>query len=59
VTKLNREITRIVHTAEAGERLTSQGFDPVGNTPEAFGQYLRSESAKWSEVVKKSGARVD
>jgi tripartite-type tricarboxylate transporter receptor subunit TctC len=59
VRKLNREITRIVHDSEVKQRLTSQGFDPMGTTPEAFASYLRSESAKWSEVVKKSGARAE
>lgn len=59
VTQVSREIARIVQASDAKERLTSQGFDPVGNTPDAFDKYLRSESAKWAKVVKQSGARVD
>lgn len=59
VARVNREIARIVQAPDVRERLTSQGFDPVGNTPDAFGKYLRSESAKWAKVVKQSGARVD
>jgi tripartite-type tricarboxylate transporter receptor subunit TctC len=31
----------------------------VGNTPEQFGQYLRSEIAKWAKIVKISGATAD
>lgn len=59
VTQANREIVRIVHAPDVKEQLTGQGFDPVGNTPDAFEKYLHSESAKWAKVVKQSGARVD
>ncbi len=59
VTRINREIVRVVHAPDVKERLSSQGFDPVGNTPDEFVKYLRSESAKWAKVVKQSGARVD
>lgn len=59
VAQVHRDIARIVQSATVRERLRSQGFDPVGNTPEEFGKYLRAESVKWALVVKQSGARVD
>ncbi len=59
VIQINRDIARIVQAPDTKLRLTSQGFDPVGNTPDAFEKYLRSESAKWAKVVKQTGARVD
>ena len=56
VSKLNGEIARIVQTPEVKRRLVSEGFDPVGNTPEAFASYLRSEATKWARVIERSGA---
>lgn len=59
VEKLNREIVRIVRNPEVRERLANQGFDPMGNSPEEFAVYLRSELRKWAQIVKESGARAD
>ena len=59
VMRINRDIVRVVHMPDAKERLTSQGFDPVGNTPTEFERYLQAESVKWAKVVRQSGARVD
>jgi tripartite-type tricarboxylate transporter receptor subunit TctC len=41
------------------DRLISQGYDPIGNSPEEFAAYLRSEFVKWQKVVKQTGIRVD
>jgi tripartite-type tricarboxylate transporter receptor subunit TctC len=41
------------------EKLTALGAEPVGDTSEQFGAYVKTEVAKWSDVVKKSGAKVD
>ena len=32
---------------------------PEDNTPERFAAFVRSEAAKYAQVVKSSGARVD
>lgn len=55
VAKLNTEIVRILNLPDVRERLTSIGAEPVGNTPEQFGEYLRSEIAKWAKVIKDTG----
>jgi tripartite-type tricarboxylate transporter receptor subunit TctC len=39
------------------ERLTAVGAEPVPTTPEAFGQYIRSESEKWRKVVAEAGVK--
>ncbi len=59
VSKLNADIIRVLGMPDARERLLTQGFEPLGNTPEEFGRYLKSEAVKWAKVVKESGARVD
>ena len=59
VTQLNGEIVRILRLPEVGERLSGEGAELIGNTPDEFAAYLKSEIAKWSRVIKISGARPD
>jgi tripartite-type tricarboxylate transporter receptor subunit TctC len=59
INKLNAEIVRIVALPDIRERFLALGAEPVGNTPEEFAAYLKSEIAKWGKVIKESGARVD
>ena len=55
VTKLNAEIVRILNLPDIKERLTSQGAILVGNSPEEFSTFLRSEMATAAKIVKAAG----
>jgi tripartite-type tricarboxylate transporter receptor subunit TctC len=59
VKKLNAEIVRIVALPEVREKIRGLGGIPVGNSPAEFDAYQRAELAKWSRIVKESGAKVD
>jgi tripartite-type tricarboxylate transporter receptor subunit TctC len=59
VARLNREIVAILHLPDIVERLSSQGAEPVGSTPEEFAAYIRSETLKWAKVVRDSGAKAE
>jgi len=56
---LSRESMKILHEKEFEAKLAALGAVAVGNTPEAFAAYIQSEIARWTEAVKKSGAKVD
>ena len=50
---------RALKIPEIRDKLIAQGADPVGSSPEEFAAYIRGETAKWSKVVKSSGAKAD
>ena len=50
---------RAAHSSELGPRLVAEGAEPIGNTPEEFARFLRSEIAKYAEVIRISGASVE
>ena len=47
-----REIVRIVALPDVTERLAVLGFDPVANTPEEFGKWVKTEVARWAKVIR-------
>jgi tripartite-type tricarboxylate transporter receptor subunit TctC len=51
INKLNKEIVSILKTPAMAERLSADGSLAVGNSPQAFGQFIRSEIAKWRKVI--------
>ena len=55
VTKLNGEVARILKLPEISGRLVGQGLEPVGNSPDEFSRFLRSEIVKWNKVIKDAG----
>jgi tripartite-type tricarboxylate transporter receptor subunit TctC len=60
VSRLNAEIGRVLEMPEVRERITQDGIGEVkGGTPGQLASLLQSEIAKWSRVVKASGARMD
>ena len=44
---------------EVKKKLEEQGAEPVGEKPEQFAAFIESETAKWADVVKQSGATAD
>jgi tripartite-type tricarboxylate transporter receptor subunit TctC len=59
ITRLNREITGALGTSEVKDQLTAQGIDALSSSPEQFSAFIRTEIAKWAQVIKVSGAKVD
>ena len=59
VARLNAEIMRIQSKSEMKSRLETQGAEFAPNTPEQFSAFQRAEIAKWTKVIRASGARID
>lgn len=59
VTRLNAEINKALVSAAAKEKLAGSGYELVGGTPEQFTEHVKKEVAKWADVVKRTGAKID
>jgi tripartite-type tricarboxylate transporter receptor subunit TctC len=59
VTRLHTEMVKVLRLPEIRERLTAQGTDPVGNSTEEFGAFMKSETAKWAKVIKEADIRAE
>ena len=59
VTKLNADIVAILNAADVKDRLASLGAEPAPMSPDEFGRFVQDEIAKWSKVVRESGAKID
>ncbi|WP_237216874.1 Bug family tripartite tricarboxylate transporter substrate binding protein [Falsiroseomonas oryziterrae] len=60
IATLHRAILQVVRTDDFRNRLQPLGFKPIWDeTPEAFGQYWRSEEQVWQRIVEASGATMD
>ncbi|MFN7086762.1 MAG: tripartite tricarboxylate transporter substrate binding protein [Burkholderiales bacterium] len=57
VGRLNREIVKVLEAPEVRERLLSLGTEPVGDKPEEFARFIRSEYEKWGGIIK--AARIE
>ena len=59
VSRLNAEVQRVFRLPEVAERLKTLGLEAVLSSPEELAAYQASEIAKWTRVVKESGARAE
>jgi len=52
IERIHGEIVKIIGQPQVRERLATLGFEPVGNTPEQYAAWIRSEIAKWAKVIR-------
>jgi tripartite-type tricarboxylate transporter receptor subunit TctC len=59
IAKLNSEYAKAVADPGVRQKLVDAGVEPVTSTPEEMGAYIKSETAKWSQVIKHGDIKVD
>jgi len=59
ITRISIEIDKILHRSDVVERVKQLGAVPVGGTPAELALFIESETVKWREVVKTSGAKAE
>jgi tripartite-type tricarboxylate transporter receptor subunit TctC len=59
VDKLNAAINKAIASPTFQARFAQIGDEPAGGTPEDFARLIAADSAKWEDVVKRSGAKIE
>ena len=59
VARLNALIVNVLQMREIRERLAGMGFEPVGNTPEQFGEYLKAKMAEIGKLIKAADLKLE
>ena len=58
IDRLNREIVAILKEQDIRDRYAAIGVVPGGNSPEAFADLIRSDTAKWGKVVREANVKM-
>jgi tripartite-type tricarboxylate transporter receptor subunit TctC len=59
IQRVNAELVKVMHSPELKDKLAGSGTEPRTSTPEEFAAYIKSEIAKWGEVIRKAGVKAD
>ncbi|MDB5808887.1 MAG: hypothetical protein JWN94_1009 [Betaproteobacteria bacterium] len=57
ISRISAEIQKGFKTPQMRERFSALGADPVGNSPEQFAAFLKTEMTKWAKLVKAAGIK--
>jgi tripartite-type tricarboxylate transporter receptor subunit TctC len=57
--RLNAEVNKALQAPDLRKKLSDQGADVAGSTPEQFGKLVRDDIERWGKVVRDSGAKID
>ena len=57
IDRMHQEIVRALRTADVKERITAEGMEVVASSPEEFAGYIKSETDKWTKVIKSAGIK--
>jgi tripartite-type tricarboxylate transporter receptor subunit TctC len=58
IERLNKATVDALHQPDVARRLAGLGVDVVGSTPGEFAAYIKTESVKWGDVIKRAGVHI-
>jgi tripartite-type tricarboxylate transporter receptor subunit TctC len=59
VKRLNTELAKILKMPEIAESFAKQGAVPMGGSPQDFAAFMRAESDRWGEVVRRNNIKIE
>ncbi len=59
IARLNKELQKIVTSADFNTRIVAAGGAPAPSTPAEYADNIKREEAKWSALIKKLGLKVE
>jgi tripartite-type tricarboxylate transporter receptor subunit TctC len=57
ISRLNGELVKAVSAPDMKPRFAQAGVEPLTSTPEEFGQFIKSEAARFDKVIKEAGIK--
>ena len=59
INRLNAAMNKAIMSKLFQDRFAMIGDEPAGGTPEEFAALIKKDSAKWADVIRRSGAKLD
>ena len=59
ITKLYEAVKQALNNPDVKDKMSADGADPVGSTPEQFEEFLSKERVRWAKIIKASGIESD
>lgn len=59
IQRLHEALVRALNVQEVRDQLVKQGADPVGSTPEQFGDQIRKELKMWEKLISQAGIKAE
>ncbi len=59
VAKVSADVGRVLGSPESRQRLAEQGAEPAPNAPDAFTAFVNADIAKWLDLARKTGIRLN
>ena len=59
VDKVQRDMAEALHDADLRAKLAGLGLEPVGDTPAEFDAVIKSDTRKWTDIVRKANIRIE
>ena len=59
INKLYADVSKVLQQADFREKIAGMGADVVGSSPEQFGAFMKSESAKWGKVIREANIKAE
>jgi tripartite-type tricarboxylate transporter receptor subunit TctC len=59
VDRLNAEINELPKSEEMRKQLAADGLEPAGGSPAQFAEILKNEMARWNQVIRQAGIKLE
>jgi len=59
ITRMYKEVARVVQIPEVKQKLIEQTADPVGSTPQELQEMVKRDLRRWADVIGKAGIKGD
>ena len=59
IARLNAETVKQLRRPAVHDALARQGYEVIGDTPDAFAAFIRAETVRWTDVIRRTGAKAE